>query len=73
MNVKCLAQCLAQLILEKYWLFPLPSSSSNFIQLFTNPMEKKCTKAKWLSWEALQIAVKEEKQKAKKKRKDISI
>ena len=34
MNVKCLAQCLAQLILEKYWLFPLPSSSSNFIQLF---------------------------------------
>lgn len=34
MNVKCLSQCLAQLILEKYWLFVLPSSSSNFIQLF---------------------------------------
>ena len=24
----------------------------------TIPMEKKCKKAKWLSWEALQIAVK---------------
>ena len=30
-------------------------------------------KAKWLSEEALQIAVKKEKQKAKEKRKDISI
>ena len=30
-------------------------------------------KAKWLSEEALQIAVKEEKRKAKKKRKDINI
>ena len=30
-------------------------------------------KAKWLSEEALQIAEKEEKQKAKAKRKDISI
>ena len=37
------------------------------------PMEKKCKKAKWLSGEALQIAVKEEKRKAKEKRKDISI
>ena len=36
-------------------------------------MEKKCKKAKWLSEEALQIAVKEEKRKAKEKRKDISI
>ena len=27
----------------------------------TVPMEKKCKKAKWLSEEALQIAVKEEK------------
>ena len=35
-------------------------------------MEKKCKKAKWLSEEALQIAVKEERQKAKKKRKDIA-
>ena len=39
----------------------------------TIPMEKKCKKAKWLSGEALQIAVKKEKRKAKEKRKDISI
>ena len=39
----------------------------------TIPVEKKCKKAKWLSEEALQIAVKEERQKAKEKRKDISI
>ena len=35
----------------------------------TIPMEKKCKKAKWLSGEALQIAVK----RRKVKRKDISI
>ena len=39
----------------------------------TISMEKKCKKEKWLSEEALQIAVKEEKWKAKEKRKDISI
>ena len=39
----------------------------------TIPMEKKCKKAKWLSGEALQIAMKEEKLKAKEKRKDIPI
>ena len=39
----------------------------------TIPKEKKCKKAKWLSEEALKISVKEEKQKAKEKRKDISI
>ena len=39
----------------------------------TIPMEKKCKKAKWLSEEALQIAVKKEKRKAEEKRKDISI
>ena len=39
----------------------------------TIPLEKTCKKAKWLSEEALQIAVKEEKQKAKEKRKDIPI
>ena len=39
----------------------------------TVPMEKKCKKANWLSGEALQIAVKEEKRKAKEKRKDINI
>ena len=41
----------------------------------TIPKGKKCKKAKWLSGEALQIAVKgrEEKRKAKEKRKDINI
>ena len=33
----------------------------------TIPKKKKCKKAKWLSEEALQIAVKEEKQKAKER------
>ena len=37
----------------------------------TIPMEKKCKEAKWLSGEALQIAVK--RREAKEKRKDISI
>ena len=37
------------------------------------PKKKKCSKAKWLSEEASQIAGKEEKQKAKEKSKDISI
>ena len=39
----------------------------------TIPIEKKCKKAKRLSEEALQIAVKEEKRKTKEKRKDKSI
>ena len=39
----------------------------------TIPKKKKCKKAKCLSEEALQIAVKEEKLKAKEKRKDIAI
>ena len=37
----------------------------------TSPKKKNAKKAKWLSGEALQIAVKKEKQKAKEKRKDI--
>ena len=37
------------------------------------PKKKKCKKAKWLSKEAFQIAEKEEKQKAKEKRKDIPV
>ena len=37
------------------------------------PMEKKCKKAKWLSGEALQIAVKRREANSKGKRKDISI
>ena len=39
----------------------------------TIPMKKKCKKAKWLSEEALQIAVERREAKAKEKRKDISI
>ena len=39
----------------------------------TIPPKKKCKKAKWLSEEALQIAVKKEKPKEKEKRKDIPI
>ena len=39
----------------------------------TIPKEKKCKKAKWLSEEALKIAVKRREAKAKEKRKDIPI
>ena len=39
----------------------------------TIPMEKKCKKAKWLSGEALQIAVKRREVKSKGEKKDISI
>ena len=39
----------------------------------TIPKKKKCKKAKWLSEEALQIAVKRREVKAKEKRKNISI
>ena len=38
-----------------------------------SPWKRKAKKAKWLSGEALQIAVKKEKLKAKEKRKDIPI
>ena len=38
-----------------------------------SPRKRSAKRKKWLSEEALQIAVKEEKQKAKEKRKDISI
>ena len=39
----------------------------------TISMEKKCKKVKWLSEEALQIAVNRREAKSKEKRKDISI
>ena len=39
----------------------------------TIPKKKKCKKAKWLSGEALQIAVKRREVKGKGKRKDIPI
>ena len=38
----------------------------------TIPMEKKCKQAKWLSEEALQIAVKRREAKSKGERKNIS-
>ena len=37
------------------------------------PKKKKCKKTKWLSEEALQIAVKRREVKSKEKRKDIPI
>ena len=44
------------------------------IRIKTIPMEKKCKKAKWLSGEALQIAVKRKEVKSKgEKDKDILI
>ena len=39
----------------------------------TIPKKKKCKEAKWLSEDALQIAVKRREVKGKEKRKDISI
>ena len=39
----------------------------------TIPKKKKCKKAKWLSEEGLQIAMKKREQKAKEKRKDTPI
>ena len=39
----------------------------------TIPKKKKCKKAKWLSEEALQIAMKKREAKSKEKRKDIPI
>ena len=43
------------------------------IGIKTIPMEKKCKRAKWLSGEALQIAVKRRQVKSQGKRNDISI
>ena len=42
-------------------------------EIKTIPMEKKYKKAKWLSGEALQIAVKRREAKSKGRRKDKSI
>ena len=42
-------------------------------EIKTIPMEKKCKKAKWLSEEALQIAVKRREAKTKEEAKDIPI
>ena len=58
-------------VLDELWMEVRDTVQETRIK--TIPMEKKCKKAKWLSEEALQIAVKEKKQKAKEKRKDIPI
>ena len=42
-------------------------------EIRTIPMEKRYKKAKWLSEEALQVAVKRREAKSKGERKDISI
>ena len=42
-------------------------------EIKTIPMEKKCKKAKWLSEEALEIAVKRREVKSKGERKDIPV
>ena len=42
-------------------------------EIKTIPMEKKCKKAKWLSEEALQIAVNRSEMKSKEERKDAPI
>ena len=42
-------------------------------EIKTIPKKKKCKKAKWLSEEALQIAVKKETPKANEEREDIPI
>ena len=59
-------------VLDELWM-----EVHNIVQetgIKTIPMEKKCKKAKWLSGEALQIAVKRRKvRKAKEKRKDKNI
>ena len=56
---------------EKIWMEFLDIIQEAVIK--TIPKKKKYKKAKWLSEEALQIAVKEQKRKAKEKRKDIPI
>ena len=45
----------------------------HFLTPYTIPKKKKCKKAKWLSEEALQIAVKRSEVKGKENRKDIPI
>ena len=47
-------------------IFIVMDGSHHFLhQIKTIPMEKKCKKAKWLSGEALQMAVKRREEKSK--------
>ena len=60
--------------LEFYFITVLPRWLRDILQeavIETILKKMKCKKAKWLSEEALQIAVKRKKQKAKEKRKDF--
>ena len=45
----------------------VPDELWNEVRIKTIPMEKKCKKAKWLSGEALQIAVKRRGKKQRRK------
>ena len=56
---------------EELWMQVCNTVQEAVIKII--PKKKKHKKAKWLSEEALQIAEKEEKLKAKETRKDISI
>ena len=52
----------------------LTNYGQKFVTLYKRPPKReKCKKAKWLSEEALQIAVKRREAKAKEKRKSIPI
>ena len=59
---------------EELWTFK--NNVHDIVQaavIKTIPKKRRCKKAKWLSEEALQIAEKRRKGKAKEKRKDIPI
>ena len=58
-------------VLEEIWTEVCDTVQEAMIK--TIPKKKKCKKAKWWSEEALQMANKKGKQKAKEKRKDIPI
>jgi len=55
-------------VTEELW-----TEAHNIVLIKTIPKKKKCKKAKWLSDETLQMLRKENKLKAKEKRKDIPI
>ena len=63
--------CLIDRIPEELWMEVHDIVQKAVIKAI--PTKKECKKAKWLSEEALQIAEKKEKLKAKEKRKDIPI
>ena len=58
-------------VLEELWMEVRDPVQEAVIK--TIPKKKKCKKAKWLSEEALQVAVKRREAKGKGERKDIPI